>query len=184
MRVRRTLVAAARGLGLAPAVELGSLTLFVLLVVSPALIVVGVGLLTTPVVPFWARRSAHLRRVWGHDLAGVRIPAAYRPFPAGPMCGPVGQARRCAVLLRDGLVRMLEAYGFEGVSAVESGPEPARALKERQPDSRWSMCGCRRRRTTTTGGCRRWRPTWTAADRPLACPAHGTVVSTEHWGHT
>ncbi|AZS71481.1 sensor histidine kinase [Streptomyces lydicus] len=101
MRVRRTLVAAARGLGIALAVELGSVTLFVLIVVSLALIVVGVGLLTTPVVLFWARRYAQLRRVWGHDLAGVRIPAAYRPFPAGLRHGPVSQARRCAVLLRD-----------------------------------------------------------------------------------
>ncbi|WJY37865.1 histidine kinase [Streptomyces sp. P9-2B-2] len=101
MRVRRTLVAAVRGLGLAPAVELGSVTLFVLAVVSLALIVVGVGVLTTPVVLFWARRYAQLRRVWGYDLAGVRIPAAYRPFPAGLGHGPVSQARRCAVLLRD-----------------------------------------------------------------------------------
>ncbi|WP_406475555.1 hypothetical protein [Streptomyces platensis] len=65
MRVRRTLVAAVRGLGLAPAVELGSVTLFVPAVVSLALIVVGVGVLPTPVVLFWARRYAQLRRVWG-----------------------------------------------------------------------------------------------------------------------
>ncbi|MFF5449173.1 LuxR C-terminal-related transcriptional regulator [Streptomyces sp. NPDC012888] len=37
-------------------------------------------------------------------------------------------------LLRDGLVRMLEAYGFEIAAAVESGPELARALAETQPD--------------------------------------------------
>ncbi|WP_330477531.1 hypothetical protein OG301_10785 [Streptomyces platensis] len=86
MRVRRTLVAAVRGPGLAPAVELGSITLFVpavelgsitlfvLTVVSPALIVVGVGVLTTPVVLFWARRYAQLRRVRGYDLAGCGFP--------------------------------------------------------------------------------------------------------------
>ncbi|MFH9398431.1 LuxR C-terminal-related transcriptional regulator [Streptomyces sp. NPDC017638] len=37
-------------------------------------------------------------------------------------------------LLRDGLVRMLEAHGFEIAAAVESGPELTRAFKELTPD--------------------------------------------------
>ncbi|MFF3844052.1 response regulator [Streptomyces sp. NPDC002328] len=37
-------------------------------------------------------------------------------------------------LLRDGLVRLLEAYDFEVVAAVESGPELERALAETKPD--------------------------------------------------
>lgn len=37
-------------------------------------------------------------------------------------------------LLRDGLVRMLEAYGFEIAAAVESGPELTRALARERPD--------------------------------------------------
>ncbi|MEV5506933.1 LuxR C-terminal-related transcriptional regulator [Streptomyces orinoci] len=37
-------------------------------------------------------------------------------------------------LLRDGLVRMLEAYDFEIAAAVESGPELSRALAELRPD--------------------------------------------------
>ncbi|GGM86918.1 LuxR C-terminal-related transcriptional regulator [Streptomyces fuscichromogenes] len=37
-------------------------------------------------------------------------------------------------LLRDGLVRLLEAYGFEIAAAVESGPELTRALAELRPD--------------------------------------------------
>ncbi|GAA0610083.1 response regulator transcription factor [Streptomyces crystallinus] len=37
-------------------------------------------------------------------------------------------------LLRDGLVRLLEAYDFEIVAAVESGPELTRALAESEPD--------------------------------------------------
>ncbi|MEV7614828.1 response regulator transcription factor [Streptomyces sp. NPDC089799] len=37
-------------------------------------------------------------------------------------------------LLRDGLVRMLEAHGFEVAAAVESGPELTRALAESRPD--------------------------------------------------
>ncbi|WP_405661713.1 response regulator transcription factor [Streptomyces sp. NBC_01166] len=37
-------------------------------------------------------------------------------------------------LLRDGLVRMLEAYDFEIAAAVESGPELTKALVELEPD--------------------------------------------------
>ncbi|MFG2191268.1 LuxR C-terminal-related transcriptional regulator [Streptomyces sp. NPDC048639] len=37
-------------------------------------------------------------------------------------------------LLRDGLVRLLEAHGFEIAAAVESGPELTRALAEMKPD--------------------------------------------------
>src|SRR4051794_30862967 len=37
-------------------------------------------------------------------------------------------------LLRDGLVRMLEAYDFKIAAAVESGPELTRALAELKPD--------------------------------------------------
>lgn len=37
-------------------------------------------------------------------------------------------------LLRDGLVRLLEAYDFEVVAAVETGPELTRAFAESQPD--------------------------------------------------
>ncbi|MEU5592337.1 response regulator transcription factor [Streptomyces sp. NPDC020298] len=37
-------------------------------------------------------------------------------------------------LLRDGLVRLLEAYDFEIAAAVESGPELTRAFAELKPD--------------------------------------------------
>jgi DNA-binding NarL/FixJ family response regulator len=37
-------------------------------------------------------------------------------------------------LLRDGLVRLLEAYGCEIVAAVDNGPALSRALEEREPD--------------------------------------------------
>ncbi|MGX1884753.1 LuxR C-terminal-related transcriptional regulator [Streptomyces sp. NPDC055287] len=37
-------------------------------------------------------------------------------------------------LLRDGLVRMLEAFDFEILAAVETGPELSRALAELEPD--------------------------------------------------
>jgi DNA-binding NarL/FixJ family response regulator len=37
-------------------------------------------------------------------------------------------------LLRDGLIRMLEAYGFEVVAAVDNGPDLLRALLDQRPD--------------------------------------------------
>jgi hypothetical protein len=37
-------------------------------------------------------------------------------------------------LLRDGLVRMLEAYGFEIIAAVDKAPELLRALVCERPD--------------------------------------------------
>ncbi|MDH6227210.1 MULTISPECIES: LuxR C-terminal-related transcriptional regulator [Streptomyces] len=37
-------------------------------------------------------------------------------------------------LLRDGLVRLLEAHGFEIAAAVDNGPALDRALREREPD--------------------------------------------------
>ncbi|MFC0038628.1 response regulator [Actinomadura rayongensis] len=37
-------------------------------------------------------------------------------------------------LLRDGLIRLLEAFGFEVVAAVDNGPSLLRALTEHRPD--------------------------------------------------
>ena len=61
-------------------------------------------------------------------------------------------------LLRDGLIRLLEAHGFEIVAAVDNGPElrrgAARAPARTSPSSTY---GCRRR--SPTRGCRpRSRP--------------------------
>ncbi|MFB9235047.1 LuxR C-terminal-related transcriptional regulator [Plantactinospora siamensis] len=38
------------------------------------------------------------------------------------------------ILLRDGLIRLLAAHGFEVVAAVDSGPELLRALLDHRPD--------------------------------------------------
>src|SRR3954469_21166839 len=38
-------------------------------------------------------------------------------------------------LLRDGIIRMLEAYGFEVVAAVDNGPELLKSLLELRPDA-------------------------------------------------
>ncbi|WP_461064044.1 sensor histidine kinase [Streptomyces pseudoechinosporeus] len=59
----------------------GAIVLFVLSVVSIALIPVGLGLLTTPHVLTGVRAFANWRRMVAAQWSGVRIPPAYRPVP-------------------------------------------------------------------------------------------------------
>src|SRR3954462_15439611 len=52
---------------------------------------------------------------------------------------PSGDVMRVVIaedlfLLRDGLIRLLEAYGFEIAAAVDNGPELNRALVSVKPD--------------------------------------------------
>ena len=47
-------------------------------------------------------------------------------------------------LLRDGLIRLLEAYGFTIAAAVDNGPDLVTALREEKPTSPWSTCDCPR----------------------------------------
>ena len=59
--------------------------------------------------------------------------------PGGPTIVDHGGAVRVVIaedlfLLRDGLVRLLEAHGFEVVAAVDTGPALLRALLEHRPD--------------------------------------------------
>ncbi|WP_329351094.1 histidine kinase [Streptomyces sp. NBC_01261] len=82
-RARTVLTAGLRALALALISLGGSLTLFVLTLVSLALIPAGVGLITTPWVLAGVRAQANLRRVLGVRWCEVRIPAAYRSVPAG-----------------------------------------------------------------------------------------------------
>ncbi|MEL3948762.1 MULTISPECIES: sensor histidine kinase [Streptomyces] len=100
-RVREALVSGARGLYLAISALAGSITLFVLAVVSIALIVLGIGLFTTPVVLAAVARFANLRRVHAAEWAGVRIPVPYRQPPANEPAGAVGQVARCLRMLKD-----------------------------------------------------------------------------------
>ncbi|WP_405993786.1 sensor histidine kinase [Streptomyces sp. NBC_00986] len=82
-RARGVLMAGMRALALALISLGGSLTLFVLTVVSLALIPAGVGLITTPWVLAGVRMHANLRRLLGSQWCEVRIPVAYRAVPAG-----------------------------------------------------------------------------------------------------
>ncbi|GAA2312813.1 sensor domain-containing protein [Streptomyces kunmingensis] len=96
-RARSAVVAGLRGLWVAVAGIAGSITLFVLSVVSVVLIVAGVGVMTTPWVLGLVRHWANWRRAVAAEWCGVRIPATYRPFPDGI----IGQAERCRLLLSD-----------------------------------------------------------------------------------
>ncbi|NUP39127.1 MAG: sensor histidine kinase [Streptomyces sp.] len=82
-RAREVLLAAVRGLALAAAVLPFSVLLFVLTLVSVALIPIGVGVVTTPPVLAAVRTLADKRRELAAEWCGVRIPSAYRPVPEG-----------------------------------------------------------------------------------------------------
>ncbi|MGW1210188.1 sensor histidine kinase [Streptomyces sp. NPDC002499] len=82
-RARSVAVDGFRALALAVVSLAGSLTLFVLSFVSILLIVLGVGIVTTPWVLTGVRAFADWRRVMAAEWCGVRIPPAYRPLPEG-----------------------------------------------------------------------------------------------------
>ncbi|MER6009310.1 sensor histidine kinase [Streptomyces bluensis] len=82
-RTRAVVTAGARGLALSVVALAGSITLFVLSVVSIALVPLGVGIVTTPWVLTGVRAFANWRRLVAAQWCGVRIPPAYRPLPDG-----------------------------------------------------------------------------------------------------
>ncbi|MFJ4790537.1 sensor histidine kinase [Streptomyces sp. NPDC088794] len=82
-RARSVAVDGFRALALAVVSLAGSLTLLVLSFVSNLLIVLGVGIVTTPWVLTGVRAFADWRRVMAAEWCGVRIPPAYRPLPEG-----------------------------------------------------------------------------------------------------
>ncbi|MFV8128077.1 sensor histidine kinase [Streptomyces syringium] len=101
MRVRSALLAGVRGLWLAVFGIVGSVVLFTLAVVSISFMLLGIGVLTTPVVLGAVRAFADLRRVQAAEWAGVRIPTPYRrPLPAR-RGGVAGQVELCSALLKD-----------------------------------------------------------------------------------
>ncbi|MEV7191530.1 sensor domain-containing protein [Streptomyces sp. NPDC093510] len=100
-RLKDALLAGARGLYLTIWSLAGSIVLFVFSVVSMAFILLGVGLLTTPVVLAGVRKYANAYRVRAAEWSGVTIPDAYRPFPADLRPGITGQVERCTLMLKD-----------------------------------------------------------------------------------
>jgi signal transduction histidine kinase len=100
-RVRPALLAAGRGIVLSIASLAGSITLFVLAVLSIAFIPLGLGLFTTPQVLDAVRRHANQRRLLAATWANVRIPVPYRPFPQDLRGGFTGQVERTTLMLKD-----------------------------------------------------------------------------------
>ncbi|MFI1729398.1 sensor histidine kinase [Streptomyces acidicola] len=82
-RTRAVVTAGVRGLVLSVVALAGSITLFVLSVVSIALVPLGVGIVTTSWVLTGVRAFANWRRLVAAQWCGVRIPPGYRPLPEG-----------------------------------------------------------------------------------------------------
>ncbi|MGC5362396.1 sensor histidine kinase [Streptomyces sp. DT24] len=100
-RIRTALTAAGRGVVLSIASLAGSITLFVLAVVSLVLIPLGIGLVTTPTVLGMVRKHANQRRLLAATWSDVRIPVPYRPLPNDVRGGFVGRVERTSSLLKD-----------------------------------------------------------------------------------
>lgn len=101
MKAAGALLSAVRGLVLTLMALVGSVVLFCLSLVSIALIPLGIGLVTTPLVLGLVRAHADNRRRLAHEWGGVTIPRPYRPVTGTPRGGFVGHVERCALLLKD-----------------------------------------------------------------------------------
>ncbi|MFI9805080.1 sensor histidine kinase [Streptomyces sp. NPDC052301] len=95
-RARRTTLAGVRGLVLAVSVLPFSVVFLVLTLVSLALVPLGIGLVTTPMVLSGVRALADTRKRLAAEWCGVRIGSAYRPVPPGAW-----PWTRTSVMLRD-----------------------------------------------------------------------------------
>lgn len=100
-RMRGAVPAAGRGLALGFISLVGSVTLFVLSVLSLVFIVLGIGLVTTPFVLGAVRKHANQRRLYAATWSDVRIPVPYRPFPPDLRTGFTGQVERTTLMLKD-----------------------------------------------------------------------------------
>jgi signal transduction histidine kinase len=100
-RMRAGVLTAGRGLALSVISLAGSLTLFILSVLSIVLVVLGVGLITTPWVLAAVRKHANRRRLLAMTWSDVRIPVPYRPFPPDLRTGFTGQVERTMLMLKD-----------------------------------------------------------------------------------
>ncbi len=100
-RMRGSLRATAQGLALGLLALTVSIVLFVLSVVSLALMPIGVGVLTTPYVLDLVRAHADTRRRLAGKWDGRPIEVPYRPFPADMRTGFVGHVERLNRMLKD-----------------------------------------------------------------------------------
>lgn len=100
-RIRSTFLAGVRGLALTIMSLTASVVLSTFTVVSLALIPIGIGLFTTPVVLTALRGYADQRRLLVAKWSDARVPVPYRRMPADLRGGFVGQVERCVLMLRD-----------------------------------------------------------------------------------
>ncbi|MEU0298492.1 sensor domain-containing protein [Streptomyces sp. NPDC006175] len=100
-RVRTAMLAQGRAFVLSFASIVGSVILFVLSVLSITLVVIGLGLVTTPWVMAAVRKHANQRRLLAASWSDIRIPVPYRPFPKDVRSGFTGQVERTTLLLKD-----------------------------------------------------------------------------------
>ena len=102
------------------------------------------------------RAARHRAQARPPSTASWSLPAR----PGGPDRGDPGRAVRVVIaedlfLLREGLIRLLEAYGFEVAAATGNGADLLAAVQERA-GATWpsSTCGCRPRSPTRACGRR------------------------------
>ncbi|MEU3350370.1 sensor domain-containing protein [Streptomyces sp. NPDC037389] len=100
MKVREGLLAGARGFWLAVSGAVTATVLFSFTVVSAVLILLGVGLFTTPLMLRAVRAHANQCRAQALDWSGVRIPVPYGPPPV-TRDGFLGRVELCLALLKD-----------------------------------------------------------------------------------
>jgi signal transduction histidine kinase len=100
-KARDAALAAVRGLALALMSLAGSITVFVLGVLSVSLVVAGVGLFSTPAVLTMVRAHANQRRLLAARWSGIRIEVPYRAFPSDLRTGVTGQVERSMLMLKD-----------------------------------------------------------------------------------
>lgn len=92
---------AGRGLVLGVTALVGSITLFVLSVLSISFVPLGIGVFTTPYVLAAVRAHANRRRLLAATWSDVRIAVPYRPMPDDPRTGVTGRVERTTLLLKD-----------------------------------------------------------------------------------
>lgn len=90
-----------RGLVLAVTALAGSITLFVLSVLSITFVLLGIGFFSTPYVLTAVRAHANRRRLLAATWSDVRIPVPYRPMPADLRTGVTGHVERTTLMLKD-----------------------------------------------------------------------------------
>jgi signal transduction histidine kinase len=98
---RLTLRTCARGLVQAVLSAVTCIPLFILSLLSVALLAVGIGVVLAPKSLLEVRRLASQQRRWAQEWSNVTIVTPYRPRPVEVTNGLIGRLQRCKWLLTD-----------------------------------------------------------------------------------